>query len=403
MPSSLVRWSLEAVRVVGPALAGGYLLALAVAFRLARRHFARVDRSETEPAAAPAVSLICSLRGEDAGLLDNFRSFFRQDYPGDLEIIFAVEDPADPAASLARTALGEYPMGGGRLVIAGSGGGRAIGKHRNMLSGFAASRHPIIVFSDQDARLPPTFLTEAVRVASSPETGLAFPAPLYFGAKNAGAAFYKLAYNPISLLLHGAMAELGRLKTAIGSVLILRREVFERIDGPGLLECHAIGDDLVLARAVRHAGYRIRLLRSSVRIFLPRQSLSGLWGQFRRWFAVVRYHHPLASILALVPSFPLLWSLAAAGASLAAGRSVALGLGAAAAAVCGEAAVMASIDLRWIGERGWGRFLWMAGLFEPLFFAIFLSSLFVRKVLWRGGTWDIRPRRPGPGAGTRSE
>ena len=107
--------------------------------------------------------------------------------------------------------------------------------------------------------------------------------------------------------------------------------------------------------------------------------------------------------MALVPAFPLLWSLAAAAASFAAGRSAALGLATAAAAVIAEAAVMAAIDLRWLRERRWAKFLWLAPLFEPLFFAIFLSSLFVRKVQWRGERWDIRPRRTGTEADRRSD
>jgi ceramide glucosyltransferase len=379
----------EAVRLIGLGLAAGYLLTLALLHVLARRYFGRPDRPEAAIAAHPAVSLICSLRGEDPGALDNFRSFFRQDYLGAFEIIFSVESPSDPAVALARAAMAEFPERESRMIVGVPGLGRSVGKHKNMISGYRASRRPIIIFSDQDVRLPPSFVTCAVRAASSPGVGLTFPAPLYVGAENAPAAFYKLAYNPISLLFLGAMAESGHLKTVIGSILVFRRDVFENIRGEDLLEANNIGDDMVLPREVRRAGYRIHLMKETVRIHLPRQTWRGLWRQYQRWFIIVRHYYPVRTILAMTAVFPFLWSLGSAAAALLTGGGPALGLGLAAAALAAEGATMTAIEIHWIQERKWGAFLRIVPVFEPLFLLIFLSSLFFRKIRWRGESWRI--------------
>ena len=78
----------SAVAIVGCA----YLLMAAILLRsLARR------RSGMCSAAAPSVTILKPLCGDEPGLLDNLRSFCIQDYPGNVQIIFGVQEPHDSA------------------------------------------------------------------------------------------------------------------------------------------------------------------------------------------------------------------------------------------------------------------------------------------------------------------
>lgn len=386
---SILGAAMTALQIICLALVAAYGLEVIVIRAGAHRYFSSRRRAPVEPALYPGVSLISPMRGSDPGTADNLRSFFRQDYPGEFEILFAIEEESDAAARTAQNILDEFPDREGRIVFSGFRPGRALGKNSNMIAGFRAGRHPILVFCDADVHLAPTFLKAAVAEICRPEIGLAFPAPLYCGAENAIAALYGLAYNPVSILIHGAMASYHRLKTAIGTVMLIRRDVFEIIDGEALLEAHNIGVDILLARAVRQAGYRIFLLRDPVFMQLPRQSFKGLWLHFHRWFVTILHYYPGLAIFFLAFSFPLVWACVFLSLSILRGGS-AIPAAALVGAVIGlEASTMASINVRWLGEKGWGRYLWVVLIFEPIFFTIFLSSLVFKKIRWGGRTWKI--------------
>jgi ceramide glucosyltransferase len=386
---SILGAEMTALQILCLAMVAAYGLEIIIIQAGAHRYFSSRRQAPVEPVPYPGVSLISPLRGSDPGTADNLRSFFRQDYPGEFEILFAIEEESDAAARTAQKVLDEFPDREGRIVFSGFRPGRAMGKNSNMIAGVRAGRHPILVFCDADVHLAPTFLKAAVAEICRPEIGLAFPAPLYRGFQNSVAALYGIAYNPVSILIHGAMASCHRLKTAIGAVLLIRRDVFEIIDGEVLLDAHNIGVDILLARAVRRAGYKIFLLKEPVFMQLPRQSFKDLRLHFHRWFVTILHYYPGLAIFFLAFGFPLVWACVFLSLSILRGGS-AIPAAALVGAVIGlEASTMASINVRWLGEKGWGRYLWVVLIFEPIFFTIFLSSLVFKKIRWGGRTWKI--------------
>src|SRR5258708_33762523 len=67
----------------------------------------------TEP-----ISILKPLSGLDLGLESNLRTFFQQDYPA-FEILFAVRDANDPAATVVTKLQREYPKIPSRLLVTG--------------------------------------------------------------------------------------------------------------------------------------------------------------------------------------------------------------------------------------------------------------------------------------------
>lgn len=65
---------------------------------------------------APGVSILRPLKGIDLDLAENLRSSFEQRYPK-FEIIFSVARADDPAVSVVKQLMKEYPEADCRLIV----------------------------------------------------------------------------------------------------------------------------------------------------------------------------------------------------------------------------------------------------------------------------------------------
>ena len=91
----------------------GCLYALAAAW-LARGFY----RSGVAPAESfPPVTILKPLHGIEHGLYANLAGFCVQNYPGPVQIIFGVDDPADSAIGVVRSLIADFPDCDLELVI----------------------------------------------------------------------------------------------------------------------------------------------------------------------------------------------------------------------------------------------------------------------------------------------
>ena len=75
-------------------------------------------RSELAPAKNfPSVTILKPLHGAEPGLLANLAGFCVQDYPGPVQIVFGVEDRADPAIDVVSRLIAEFPDCDIELVV----------------------------------------------------------------------------------------------------------------------------------------------------------------------------------------------------------------------------------------------------------------------------------------------
>ena len=98
----------------------------------------------------PGVSIIKPLMGVDDNLLANLETFFTMNYPV-FELLFCVRDVNDPSISVVKTLLDKYPAVNARLFS----GGKEVGinpKINNMIQGYEAARHDLLLISDAGLR-----------------------------------------------------------------------------------------------------------------------------------------------------------------------------------------------------------------------------------------------------------
>ncbi len=130
---------------------------------------------------APAVTLLKPLKGADAQTEACLRSWFAQDYAGEIQILFGVANADDPACKVVQKLIEEFPRRDARLVVCNERLG-ANAKVSKLAQLERQAKHEVIVISDADVRVPGDLLSNVV-------------APLRDGKVGLVNCFYRLA-NP---------------------------------------------------------------------------------------------------------------------------------------------------------------------------------------------------------------
>jgi ceramide glucosyltransferase len=352
-------------------------------------YFARRIDDGAATAHQPGVSIIKPTKGVDQSAFENFSSFCQQEYGGDHELLFCVEEPSDPAVPVIRRLIEAYPDEQIRLVFSDSADAPSFGKLKNMIAGVAESSYGVVVFSDSDARVTPTFLRDTVACTRDPALGIAFGAPGYAGCEDWPAALTSISVNELALRIT-TLHVFGLFDGAIGTTMVARREVIDEVGGLEQLGWH-IADDIQLARLIRRRGYRIGLLRQPARVIHQHDSLSGWWAHRHRWLVIIRHYWPALFALMNLVDLALWWGLACLGIALIGDGNVPLALGAVVAAVTTALVSAAAVNAFLAQNRKLWRFLWVVLVQELCRLPLVLYSLFDNEVVWRGKRFRVHP------------
>lgn len=353
------------------------------------RYFARGPHVGPSGTYEPAVSIIKPTKGVDQSAHSNFRSFCQQEYGGDYELLFCVEGSSDPAIPTIRGLMAEHPAQQIRLVLSDPADARSFGKLKNMIAGVAASSYEVIVFSDSDSRVPPTFLRDTVAPMRDPAIGIAFGAPAYTGSQDWPAALTSISVNELTLRI-ATLHVFGLFKGAIGTMMVVRRDVLERIGGLEQLGWQ-IADDIQLARIIHRHGYRIHLLEQPARVVHHHDSFRGWWAHSHRWLVVVRHYWPVHFVLMCLVDVALWWSLLYLGLGLVLDRTASIGLGLLGVVLTAALLSAAIVNVAFAGNRSLWRHIWVVWALELLRLPLLVYSCLTNEVVWRNRKFHVDP------------
>jgi len=364
------------------ALIALYALRTMVAHLCTWYYFSRYARVYPATEYAPPVSIIKPTRGIDASAMDNFRSFCEQEYPNVYELLFCVEEPDDPVVPLIKDLIAAYPHRDMRLLVSDPQDTRAAGKLKNMLTGVAASRYDVLIFSDSDVHVSPTFLADTVQCVAHREVGLGFSAPLQEGARCWAAAMLNLAVNETVLGIT-PFCLFQRCHGAIGVTMVVRREVLMDIGGLAQFG-RQVTDDIPLARAIRARGYRLHLLRHPVRIAHPQETLRGWLVHMLRWLVIIRHYAPGLVYSMPVTDMPLVWSLLYAVLAGWSSGEMSSGMRVSVAVVLFRLLSTAVLNWQFVHDHTLWPYLWIVPLRDLLKLPLVIQSVLINEVIWRG-------------------
>lgn len=272
------------------------------------------------PVQFPDVDIVVPARDEAPTIGAVIGSLLAQDYGGKFRVILVDDNSTDGTAALAGTAAAL------EVITLQSKPAEWSGKLWALSQGVAASRAPVLLFTDADIVHDPRHLSalvakleqsrldlvsEMVRLncTSLPERALV-PAFVYF---------FQMLY-PFSRVNDPASPA----AAAAGGTVLIRREALQRIGGIDAIK-HALIDDVALATAVKKSG-PIFLghsgLAASIR---PYPKFADIWHMIART-AFTQLHHSAALLALTLLGLILVWWVPAAAMLLGHGWQFAAGL-----------------------------------------------------------------------------
>jgi ceramide glucosyltransferase len=257
---------------------------------------------------APVVSILKPLKGCDETTAESLASWFKQNYAGQIQILFGVADANDPACKIVQELLQKNHGSDAQLIICAENLG-ANAKVSKLAQLEKLAKHDLILISDADVRIPSDFLTN-------------FVAPLRYEKIGLVNCFYRLANPTTTAMQWEAVAinadfwsqvlqsqTLKPLDFALGAAILLRRKNLQEIGGFASL-ANCLADDYQLGNRIFKNGHRIALCPVVVECWDAPMNWTQVWKHQLRWARTIRVCQPLPyffSILSNASLWPLIW------------------------------------------------------------------------------------------------
>ena len=231
----------------------------------------------------PRVSIIVAARNEEDNIEACIRSLAALDYPRELLDIIIVDDRSTDRTPelVAQFAAAHGHM---RLLRIGTESDIPHGKANAVMCAADIATGEIIMFTDADCEVPPTWVSSTVKYYSEPRVG-------------AVAGFTSLAGSPplermqaldwfVLFSVAAAMTRLGSPVTAVGTNLSVRKRAYDSVGGYRKIP-FSVTEDYALYHAVTAGGTwkaRFPMDPGALVKSMPCHTLKQLFSQKRRWF-----------------------------------------------------------------------------------------------------------------------
>jgi ceramide glucosyltransferase len=325
----------------------------------------------------PSVTILKPLCGQEPDLLTRLLAFGHQCYAGPMQLVFGSQHRTDPALDAVKRLQTLRPD----LAVEVAVEPRAFGTNRkvnNLVNMTPLATNEVIVLSDSDIEVGPTYLGDVVAELGRPGVGAV--TCLYHGVAGEGLWSRLSAMSINSYFLPNVVLArtMGLAQPCFGATIAIRRETLEEIGG---FEAFAdeLADDYAIGTAVREAGYEVAITQFSVgHVCFERTAGELLRHQIRQARTILSID-PVGYAGAII-SHP--FALALIGTLL--GSTIGL-LVAALAVVCRTVQAVAF-------ERAFGlerQPYWLLPFRDLIAFTTFVSGFFGSTVSWRGSRYRV--------------
>jgi ceramide glucosyltransferase len=346
------------------------LVVLGLTFAVALATLRRKPRPQSGRRAG--ISVLKPLKGVEARLEENLIAVLTQDHP-EFEVLFAAEDPLDPALTVARSVCARFPHVR-TAVLVGQVREGLNPKVRLLRELEKSAQYPFLLISDSNVCPGPSYLRELQDRQT--ESGAALVHCLLGSTTPEGLADdlerLQLATWVVPTV---SLTSLCRRPVVIGKSMLLAREALNRVGGFEAVR-DVLAEDHILGELLTKGGETIALSPYLLPVSSVGRGFRGFWNRYVRWGQMQKTIAPIAFVMTLfVQPMPYLALAAWRGSSLQAGLAF------------GLIGLKASLDfylLIRVGGRITPRILVAWLVKDILFVATWFASLLSRTVSWRG-------------------
>jgi chlorobactene glucosyltransferase len=218
------------------------------------------SRHHQQPVNYPSISILVPARNEKKRIVKCILSLLAQDYP-DYEVIVLDDQSSDDTAVLLKRIVVDHPD---LKVLAGSPPPQGFtGKNWACVQLAEHAQGDLLLFTDADTIFLPQVLRDIVKVMVGEKADLltGFPQQIMqsWGERLLVPFFLwaVLCFVPLGLAYHLRMPG---LSTAVGQMMLFRREAYHKVGGHAVLRAEVV-EDIALARKIKQAGLRWRVMK----------------------------------------------------------------------------------------------------------------------------------------------
>ena len=257
-------------------------------------------RSKKNPGYEPTVSIVLAARNEENNIAACLASLIRIDYPkAKIEIIVVDDNSTDATSSI----ISEITAKNSRItaITASESIDHLRGKANAIAQGIDISTGEIIIMTDADCVVPPSWIRATVQTYAS-DVGvvagltLLHPTNWFAGMQSLDWA-YILAVASASMSLRNPLS-------CIGNNFSFRRKAYDEIGGYRKIE-FSVTEDFALFKAITRSGrwdYRYPLEYETLVFSNACKTLPDLYRQKRRW-GVGGKNMPASGMMIMVVAF----------------------------------------------------------------------------------------------------
>ena len=300
---------------------------------------------------------------------------------GAVQFIFGVAGEQDPAASVVQRLARAFPDRDIVLVISSPPiDGNA--KIANLVAMSALIKYDVVVMSDSDIRVMPTYLRQMCDALHQTEVGLV--TCLYRGGDGSG-LWSRLSTMAIDFHFFPSVllgARLGKARPCMGATMALSARTLDQIGGFPAFSSN-LADDYAIGEAVRATGQRVVVAAQVVVHQCNEQTAAEVFLHELRWARTIRSIDPIGYAGSFI-THPLPFAMLA----LLVGSHP----------IVAVSCLLASMACRILLQRqveaamGISTHRWLLGpMRDVLAFAVFIASFATNSVVWRGQRFRIRP------------
>lgn len=258
----------------------------------------------------PPISIVTSIRGTSMPLEEGLTCLMKQDYPGELELIIAIEDSRDPAYALANEVLAKVPH---RMEVKWITDFKPVGGNpRTAKMAHAANfaKYDWLYWLATDTFSDPDHLRKMMHKTNLSQKTYVSSIPIQFGSDSVGAAFETI---PLvwEIPMYALLLQKLKKPFVYGGSILFHKKLLESAGGFAPV-MNYLTEEVPMSDNFTKVGGQSEIVPAFVWVRQDKQTLNGFYERKVRWAMIGRFHHRALFLLGFIYSamwLALFWAV----------------------------------------------------------------------------------------------